>query len=110
MKEGEDSGAKGQEGERPPSAPRNLSLTPGNEQIPVSWRAPADLGDPEIDRYFVEFREVGEEQWVSVGEYDGTSATIEFLENGVEYEVRVAVFNVHGEAIAGPGRATPSTG
>lgn len=40
----------------------------------------------------------------------GTSATIEFLENGVEYEVRVAVFNVDGDAIAGPKRARPLGG
>ncbi len=103
-------GGEGEEGERAPSAPRNLSLTPGDGHIAVSWQAPKDLGNPEIDSYYVEFREVGDEQWVSAGEFDGASATIEFLENGTEYEVRVAVFNVHGEAIAGPGRATPSAG
>ena len=60
-----------------------------------------------MDRYFVEFREVGESEWWSEGEFHGASATIEYLQNGVEYEVRVIVLNIHGEAIAGPKRATP---
>ena len=74
--------------------------------------APAikDLGNPEMDGYFVEFREVGTDRWLSEGEFDGTSATIQWLDNGTEYEVRVAVFNIHGDAIAGPKRATPSAG
>lgn len=49
---------------------------------------------------------MGEEQWVSAGEFDGTGVTIEW----VEYMVRVAVFNIHGEAVAGSGRATPTAG
>ena len=72
----------------------------------MSWEAPKDLGNPEMDGYFVEFREVGADSWLDAGELDGTSATIGWLENEVEYEVRVAVFNIHGNAITGPKRAT----
>ena len=97
------------EADRPPSAPRNLTLTPGDGKIDVSWDPPEDLGKPEIDRYFVEFRRVvGEGRWQSGGEHRGTSATIDHLVNGVEYEVRVAVFNTEGEAVAGPMQATPA--
>ena len=97
------------EPDRPPTAPRNLTLTPGDEQIEVSWDPPADMGKPEMrDAYFVEFRRAGRGRWQSAGEYRGTSATIDYLENGVEYEVRVAVFNTQGEAVAGPKRATPT--
>ncbi len=73
----------------------------------MSSQAPADLGNPEMDRYFVEFEKVGEEQWVGAGENDGASATSEFLEKSTVYEVRVALFNVLGEAIAGPGPGYP---
>ena len=95
--------------DRPPSAPRNLQLTPGDKRIEVSWDEPEDLGKPAIDRYYVEYRRVGADMWVSAGPFYSTSATIasERLENGAEYEVRVKVFNIHGEAIAGPIQVTP---
>ena len=62
-------GGQGAEGEdddpkRPPSAPRNVTLTPGDEQIEVSWDAPRDMGDPEAwIGYVVESRQVGEDNW-----------------------------------------------
>ena len=95
--------------DRPPSAPRNLTLTPGNEQIEVSWKAPADLGEPDdFIGYVVEIREVGERDWFEYSFTKGTSETIDWiLDNGVEYEVRVIAFNIHGDGIAGPLRATP---
>ena len=99
------------EADRPPTAPRNLTLTPGDGKIDVSWDPPEDLGKPEMrDAYFVEYRRVVRGgRWLSAGEYRGTtSATIDHLVNGVEYEVRVAVFNTEGEAVAGPKRATPA--
>ena len=77
----------------------------------MSWDPPEDLGKPEMrDAYFVEYRRVVRGgRWLSAGEYRGTtSATIDHLVNGVEYEVRVAVFNTEGEAVAGPKRATPA--
>lgn len=76
----------------------------------MKWDEPSNRGQPDFRSYFVEFRRAGRGRWQSAGEFTGTSATVEFLENGVEYEVRVAVFNIHGEAIAGPQRATPSAG
>ena len=91
----------------PPSVPRNLRLTPGDGKIEVEWEEPEDLGDPAIDGYSVGFRKVGANGWGHAG-HDGTSASLEGLENGVEYEVRVIASNIHGRAIAGPMQATPA--
>ena len=93
---------------RPPSAPRNLLLTPGDKRIEVSWDEPEELGKPAIDTYYVGFRKAGTTSWVYVGRTN-TSVTLEGLENGVEYEVRVSVSNSQGDAIAGPKRATPAS-
>ena len=99
------------EPQRPPTKPRNLSLVPGDSQIEVSWNEPSDRGDPDFRSYFVEYREVGTRQWLVVGEYFNTDATIEWLDNGREYEVRVTVLNIHGESVAGPKQVTlPSPG
>ena len=111
-----DGGADGQGGEpdprRSPTAPRSLPLTPGDGIIKVSWSAPQDMGE-EDDwiGYSVESRRVGgEEDWFEEGLYQGTSATVQDLVNGAEYEVRVLAVNMYGQAIAGPKRATPSAG
>ena len=111
----DEGGAGGQGGEqdedRPPTAPRKLTLTPGDGFIKVSWSAPEDMGKPDDwIGYSVESRAVGEDEWYEEGLYQGTSATVQDLENGVEYEVRVIAVNLHGQAIAGPVRATPSAG
>ncbi len=112
----EDSGGAGGQGgepdpERAPTAPRKLSLTPGDGIIQVSWSASQDLGEPDDwIGYSVESRAVGDEDWFEEGLYQGTTATVQDLENGVEYEVRVLAVNLYGQAVAGPVRATPSAG
>ena len=99
------------EPQRPPTKPRNLSLVPGDSQIEVSWDEPSDRGEPDFRSYFVEYREVGTRQWLVVGEYFNTDATIEYLDNSATYEVRVTVLNIHGESVAGPKQVTlPSPG
>ena len=50
---------------------------------------------------------VGEDSWFEEGVYDGTSATVEYLENGETYEVRVTAFNKYGDGVSVPKRATP---
>ena len=111
----DDGGAGGQGGEqdpeRPPTAPGSLTLTPGDGIINVSWSASQDLGEPDDwIGYSVESRRVGDESWFEEGLYEGTSATVQDLENGVEYEVRVLAVNLYGQAVAGPKRATPTAG
>ena len=66
------------------------------------------MGEPEDwIGYVVEVREVGEREWFEDDFYKGTSATIDYLDNGVAYEVRVIAFNKWGDAVAGPKTATP---
>ncbi len=105
-------GAEGtgkQDPERPPTAPRNLTLTPGDELIEVSWSAPLDIGEPDDWLgYIVEIREVGERDWFEWGHYEGTAATVDYLENGKTYQVRVQSFNLWGEAYTEPESATPT--
>ena len=93
--------------ERAPTAPRNLALAAGDGKMDVSWDAPSDLGNPEIEGYTVEYRADGAESWTSQ-RATGTSATVTGLENGTEYEVRVRASNEQGEAVAGPKTATPA--
>ena len=94
--------------ERPPTAPRDLRLTPGDEKIEVSWEAPWDMGEEDVWLgYIVEVRGPGTGGWFEEGVYKGTSATILDLENGKTYEVRVSAFNLYGQATAGPKTATP---
>ena len=92
-----------------PPATGRLTLTPGDGTITASWEVPEDLKSS-VYRYSVEFREVGEEGWFEIAWQRGTSYTIDLLRNGVEYEVRVQVFNEDIEVIAviGPERAKPS--
>ena len=97
--------------ERPPTAPRDFSLTAGDEHIGVSWTEPEDIGEPDdFLGYIVEIREVGESEWFEWGHYEGTSATVDYLENGKTYEVRVQSFNLWGEAYTGVLKATPKAG
>ena len=97
-------------GDRPPSEPRNLTLTVGDGHIDVSWEAPFDVGEPELIGYVVQIRRAGERTWVDAGFHRGTSATVDFVQNGVHYEVRVVAFNQWGNGIAGPRSATPRAG
>ena len=93
---------------RPPTAARGLTLTPGDEKIEVSWSAPSDIGEPgDWIGYVVEIREVGERSWFEDGFYKGTTATIDYLENGTTYQVRVIAFNLWGQAATTPMTATP---
>ena len=109
--DGDDGGGDDTDPKRPPTAPRNLTLTPGDGIIRVSWDAPRDMGEEDAwIGYIVESRQVGERRWFEDGFYEGTSATVEHLENGETYEVRVTAFNKYGDGVTAPKRATPVGG
>ena len=91
--------------ERQPSAPRNLTLTPGDGTIEVTWDRPQRLFKNR-PIYLVEYREDGSPSWTEAEETRGAGAFIDYLENGETYEVRVTVFDSYGEATAGPKRVT----
>ena len=98
-----------------PSAPRNLTATPGNEQITLSWAAPASNGGSAITKYEVS---IDNGRWVEV---TGTSYTFTGLVNGRSCSFRVRALNANGvgieaSVIAAAGKAysmqlqTPASG
>jgi hypothetical protein len=96
----------------PPDQVRGVTVTPGNKELVVSWTAPhpggADQTDVKNATYDLQYRE--SETTTSVdGDWmpelpekpisvkaDMTMATIEDLENGVMYDVRVRAVNTAG--------------
>ena len=81
-----------------PSAPSAPTLTPGDGQLGVSWRAPSDNGSA-IDDYDVRYRPVGG-AWTELpdgAKSTATSATIAGLTNGTSYEVQVRAGNSVGD-------------
>ena len=95
-----------------PGAPRSLAVEPGEVasgggKLVVSWEAPADGGGKPIDRYLVRYRGAGSGSVISVEE--STSVTIEGLDNGTVYEVRVSARNDNGYGPAVSASSTPFT-
>ena len=103
-----------------PGAPRNLTATPGNKEITLSWDPPADNGNAPATRYRIEWR-------VDVKDYDqnhwGTARSTTYttndqanLANGVKYFFRVRAGNGSGNSYGpyGPASeevsATPTSG
>ncbi|WP_164001286.1 fibronectin type III domain-containing protein [Pyxidicoccus caerfyrddinensis] len=79
-----------------PGAPRDVTATPGNQQVTVSWSEPTDTGMP-IVGYTVTVRQG--ETVVTTQQASGLSATISGLTNGTSYLVSVSASN---SVLAGP--------
>ena len=77
-------------GDGPPGAPRNLTVTAGDQEITLSWEPPADNGNAPATRYRIEWRVDGKDykkgHWGPSGE---TTYTKTDLANGVKYVFRV---------------------
>ena len=93
---------------REPDAPSAPTVTPGDGVLEVSWIEPANNG-AEIEYYELQYRSDDSEPWEPDGRrITATSATIEDLENGTEYEVQVRAVNRVGESEwTASGRGTP---
>ena len=101
----------------PPGAPRNLTATPGNKEVTLSWDPPADNGNAPATRYRIEWRIDGKDykkgHWGPSGE---TTYTKTDLANGVKYIFRVKAENGNGNSYGpyGPASeevsATPTSG
>ena len=81
-----------------PTAPRNVRVRPGDQELTVTWAAPADNGGGEITAYDVRHRTIG---WTEVADVwttgDGAlKYTITGLTNGTEYWVQVQARNAAG--------------
>ena len=89
-----------------PSAPRNLSTESGNQEVTLTWQAPANDGGSSITGYQVRYRQADTENYSSWRNVTGTSTTVTGLENGVTYEFQVRAVN--SVAPGEPAEATES--
>ena len=94
-----------------PAAPDAPALTPGDGQLALVWRAPADNGGAAITDYNVHYSTDAGSSWANhpfTG--TGTSTTITSLDNGQSYQVQVQAVNAHGPgAWSTAATATPAT-
>ena len=82
-----------------PSAPRGLTVTVGNQQVTLSWSAPASDGGSAIARYQVRYEQSGGNftEWADVsGGASASSHTVTGLENGTSYTFEVRAMNAVG--------------
>ena len=95
-----------------PGPPRNLTATPGDRQVSLSWTGPATDGGSPIIRYDYQ---VDDEQWVSTGGTE-TSHVVRDLVNGTTYTFRVRAVNAvsaespSSESVSASDSATPAAG
>ncbi len=82
-----------------PGAPTGLGVEEGDEQLVVSWVAPKETGgvDVEIENFVIQWQ-VKDGDWSSPDEHATTDGnkltdTIEELENGTDYDIRVRADN-----------------
>ena len=103
-----------------PGAPRNLTATPGNKEVTLSWDPPDDNGNPPATRYRIEWRVDGKDyhrnDWGTSQETTYTTNAQANLANGVKYVFRVKAENDDGNSYGpyGPASeevsATPTSG
>jgi hypothetical protein len=92
----------------PPTAPLNVSATPGNGRATVTWQPSADDGGAPIQQYTVVSSPGGIEVTVNA---PATEAVVDGLTNGVSYTFTVAASNSVGQGGAsGPSGAVTPTG
>ena len=103
-----------------PGAPRNLTATPGNREVTLSWDPPDDNGNPPATRYRIEWRVDGKDydrnDWGTAQETTYTTNAQANLANGVKYFFRVKAENDDGNSYgpygpsSGEVSATPTSG
>ncbi len=92
-----------------PSAPKNLKVDGGNEQVALSWDAPEDDDGFTISDYEVQVDGTGR-GWTSIVSTD-TTYTVTGLVNGTAYVFQVRAVNAAGNsASSNRAEATPGMG
>ena len=92
----------------PPTAPTRAQISAGDSEIIVSWRPVGDIGSSAIISYTVQYREVGETDWIDVAAAeDASSSTIANLDNDKTYEAQV--FGSNGDGDGPPTSAGSAT-
>ena len=91
-----------------PGAPTSLGATGGDQEVELSWTAPASNGGDSITGY--EYEQGGSGTWISTGGTD-TTYTVFNLTNGQPYRFRVRALNSvgAGAASAASPNVTPAT-
>ncbi len=84
------------EGQTIPNSPGNLEVVPGNEQLTLSWDAPAASGSLIINGYVVQYKKTADSSWQSLSTLSASTVktTIGSLDNDVPYSVRVRAVNI----------------
>jgi uncharacterized repeat protein (TIGR02543 family) len=86
-----------------PSAPQDLTVTPGDTQVALSWTAPASDGGSAITYY-----QVSKDNGVNWTDVElNTSYTFTGLSNGTEYSFKVRAVNSSGNGAEASATATP---
>ena len=103
-----------------PGTPRNLTATPGNKEVTLSWDPPDDNGNAPPTRYRIEWRIDGKDydknHWGTARSTTYTTNDQANLANGVTYVFRVKAGNGGGNSYGpyGPASeevsATPTSG
>lgn len=96
-----------------PGAPTSVAGTPGDEQVALTWTAPADNGGLTISRYETRYSSdsgANWSTWTTTGS-SGVSATVTGLTNGTAYvfQVRAVNDNGTGDASTTSTAVTPRT-
>jgi hypothetical protein len=78
-----------------PGTPSGLHLTPGNQQVRLTWSAPGD-GGASIEQYNVRDSTNGGTTWSSAGVVSGSPAMIGDLTNYTTYEFELQAVNAVG--------------
>ena len=91
-----------------PGAPTSLGVTGGDQEVELSWTAPASNGGDTITGY--EYEQSGSGTWISTGGTDSTT-TVFSLTNGQPYRFRVCALNSVGSGAesAPSANVTPAT-
>ena len=94
------------------SAPQAAAVSPGDNQVVVSWSAPADDGGSTVVSYTVQYRSSTATEWTVVTGVSASPTTVGSLTDGLEYLFRVAAVNgpgtgAYSAAVAAVPGATP---
>jgi hypothetical protein len=85
-----------------PDAPTNLSVTPSNAHVTISWTPPADNGYPNVTNYTI-YRSTNETgNYSLIASISGLNYVDDNLTNGQTYWYMVSAANVAGEGAQSP--------
>ena len=83
------------DGQTIPDSPGKFEVVPGDEQLTLTWEAPADSGSLSIDGYVVQYKKTADASWSSLSTLGASTlrTIIGSLENDDAYSVRVRAVN-----------------